>query len=78
MSDLTFIADDDAPEGRRRGHRPSDDAPVVAPEPLRRVRVLPPFQVVRDGTAYWPEAVVEVPEPLAATWLLNRWLSDAR
>ena len=61
----------------------SDEADVkllnseeVAPSP-KRVRVLPPFLVAHEGTAYWPKAVVEVPEAVAAHWILNGWVVTA-
>jgi hypothetical protein len=56
--------------------RPEPQEPEAAPEPLRRVRVLHPFLVSHDGTAHWPHATPEVPESVAAHWLLNRWVTD--
>jgi hypothetical protein len=46
-----------------------------APEPLTRVKVLSPFQVVHDATAYYPNAVLEVPASVADNWLRNRWVT---
>ncbi|OBH43376.1 hypothetical protein [Mycobacterium mantenii] len=51
-----------------------DKQETQTPEPLKRVRVLAPFLVAHDGTAHWPNAVVEVPESVAAHWLLNQWV----
>jgi hypothetical protein len=56
--------------------RPEEPEEVKAPEPVKRVRVLHPFLVSHDGTAHWPQAVAEVPESVAADWLLNRWVTD--
>jgi len=50
---------------------------VVAPELAKRVKVLPPFLVNHAGTSYWPNAVVEVPESVAAHWLLNSWVEES-
>ena len=51
----------------------ADDEPPK-PEPLRRVRVRHPFQVVFKGVPYWPDAVAEVPESLAAKWVRDQWV----
>jgi hypothetical protein len=48
----------------------------AAPEPLRRVKVLPPFQVVHEAVVYRPHAIAEVPESVAAQFILNRWVTD--
>jgi hypothetical protein len=50
--------------------------PRPAPEPLKRVKVLDPFPVSRDGTAYWPNAVAEVPESVATHWLTQKWATE--
>lgn len=47
---------------------------ATTPESLKRVKVLPPFLVAHDGTSYWPNAVAEVPESVAAHWILNQWV----
>jgi hypothetical protein len=46
------------------------------PEPLKKVRVLEPFQVFHDGTAYWPNVVATVPESVADSWIANRWVTE--
>jgi hypothetical protein len=57
--------------------RPREKAEkVVVPEPCRRVRVLSPFSVSYDGVAYWAGSVVEVPESLAANWVVQRWVES--
>jgi hypothetical protein len=53
MGDLTFTA-------------PNNEQ---SPEPLRRVRVQHPFQVVHEGTVYPPDEIVEVPETVASHWI---------
>ena len=45
--------------------------------PLTTVRVLAPFSVSHDGTAYLPDAVAEVPASVAENWLTNGWVADA-
>jgi hypothetical protein len=50
------------------------EKPVVVPEPLKRVRVLAPFQVAHAGTQYFPGEVAEVPQSLANNWILNQWV----
>ena len=37
-----------------------DTEELEVPEPFKSVRVLDPFLVSYDGTAYWPDSVVEV------------------
>ena len=59
-----------------RGDEPEEDDEKEVPEPLRRVRVLPPFLVSHDGTSYWPQATPEVPESVAAHWILNGWVTN--
>jgi hypothetical protein len=51
------------------------DEEGTSPEPLTRVTVLAPFSVSHDGTAYYPEAVTEVPASLASWWISNRWVT---
>ncbi|MCU1695730.1 MAG: hypothetical protein JWR34_1793 [Mycobacterium sp.] len=48
-------------------------APKVKP---KRVKVLHPFQVVHDGTAYWPNAVLTVPAAFADEWITNQWVTE--
>jgi hypothetical protein len=43
-------------------------------EPLIKVAVQAPFQVVHDERVYWPGAVAEVPQSLADKWIENRWV----
>jgi hypothetical protein len=50
---------------------------VASSEPVTKVRVLEPFGVFHDGTAYLPESVVDVPESIAAHWLSNGWADRA-
>jgi hypothetical protein len=54
--------------------REGEPEPVRKPEPLKRVRVLPPFMVAHEGTQYFPNSVAEVPESVADNWLLNQWV----
>jgi hypothetical protein len=46
-------------------------------ESVRRVKVLPPFRVVHDATAYSDGQTAEVPEAVAEQWLLNHWVTEA-
>ena len=66
---LVFFDDVASTEPRKRERRP-----VTAPEPLKRVRVLAPFQVVHETRPYTGGDVVEVPESIADSWLLNKWV----
>ena len=73
MSDLSFT--DEAP--RRRGNRPvaaPPDREVTAR--TKRVRVLHPFQVVHDTVVHRPGEVAEIPESVAAEWIMNRWVTE--
>jgi hypothetical protein len=70
-NDLQFL------EGCEVTERPDEGLEVEVPEPLKRVRVLPPFLVAHDGTQHWPIAIAEVPESIAAHWILNRWAEAA-
>jgi hypothetical protein len=63
-----FFDDVASAEPRKRETKP------VVPEPLKRVRVLSPFQVVYAGTVYLPDSVAEVPVSLADSWILNQWV----
>lgn len=56
--------------------RKREKKPVVVPEPLKRVRVLRPFQVVYKGDVFLPDSVAEVPESLADNWILNQWVEQ--
>lgn len=47
---------------------------VVVPEPVKRVKVLSPYSVAHDGTAYWPNAVAEVPQSIASKWITQKWV----
>jgi hypothetical protein len=47
------------------------------PEPLKRVRVLEPFGVAHDGTAYFPGDIPEIPASIADSWLRSRWVIEA-
>jgi hypothetical protein len=51
-----------------------EESVVVVPEPLKRVRVLPPFMVAHEGTQYFPNGVAVVPASIADDWLLNQWV----
>ena len=69
---LTFIApprdilgDDDEPEDQASPYR----------EPVT-VKVLDPFLVAHNGTAYYPNAIATVPASVAAAWLKSRWVTD--
>jgi hypothetical protein len=59
----------DVAESRER-----EKEPVRKPEPLKRVRVLPPFMVAHAGMQYFPGRVAEVPESVADEWVLNKWV----
>jgi hypothetical protein len=48
---------------------------VLAPERNTRVKVLKPYSVAYNGTAYWPGSVAEVPASVAEKWLLNKWVT---
>ncbi|OBK98029.1 hypothetical protein [Mycobacterium sp. 1165178.9] len=65
FTDLAFIQTDE------HGHRTEA---VAKPEPLRRVKVLPPFSVSYEGNRYLPAQVAEVPESLADWWITNQWV----
>jgi hypothetical protein len=54
-----------------------DEQESSKPESSKRVKVLRPFRVVHDGIPYGPDAIAEVPESVAAQWILNRWVDDA-
>jgi hypothetical protein len=41
---------------------------------MTRVRVKHPFQVVHEGKAYWPDNAADIPEHVAAHWILNGWV----
>jgi hypothetical protein len=43
-------------------------------EPLVKVAVQEPFQVVHDERVYWPGAVAQVPQSLADKWIENQWV----
>jgi hypothetical protein len=51
-----------------------DESP--APEPVVKVKVRAPFQVVYETVVYLPGAVVEVPESLSQEWLTNSWVES--
>jgi hypothetical protein len=42
---------------------------------FKTVRVLDPYLVAYDGTAHYPNEVVEVPVSVADLWLRNRWVT---
>jgi hypothetical protein len=46
----------------------------VKPEPLKRVRVLPPFGVAHDGVRYFPGDMPEVPASLADRWIRSKFV----
>jgi hypothetical protein len=41
---------------------------------MTRIRVQHPFQVVHEGEVYWPDNAADVPDDVAAHWLLNGWV----
>jgi hypothetical protein len=45
-------------------------------EAISRVSVNAPFQVVHEGIIYKPNEVAEVPEHVAAQWVLSGWVVD--
>jgi hypothetical protein len=70
--DLVFTADDEEkPRGVGSAH-----LAVAGVSPVR-VRVVAPFQVVRDLVVYRPGDVAEVPESVAADWVRDGWVSLA-
>jgi hypothetical protein len=66
---LDFLEDCEVSPNRKR------TAPEV-PEPRKRVKVLAPYSVSHDGTAYHPGQTAAVPESIAVRWLANRWVVD--
>jgi hypothetical protein len=56
----------------RKGERKS----VSVPESVKRIRVLPPFQVVYETHPYTGGDTVEVPESIADDWILNQWVVE--
>jgi hypothetical protein len=66
MTRLTYLDDLDV--------EPKANKPAA--KRAKRVKVLSPFQVVHDGTAYWPDAVVTVPAALADRWIANQWATE--
>jgi hypothetical protein len=52
------------PRGKSEIQFAEEPEEEARPEPTQRVTVLSPFQVVHDATAYWPNAVAEVPESI--------------
>jgi hypothetical protein len=44
---------------------------------LQRVKVIPPYRVVHDCRPYSDNAVAEVPEALADSWIKNGWAVPA-
>jgi hypothetical protein len=43
---------------------------------VKRVKVLKPFRVVHDGTAYSGDDIAEVPAEVAAEWLRQGWADE--
>jgi hypothetical protein len=54
-----------------------DESEEVSPyrEPVT-VKVLDPFLVAYNGTAYYPNAVATVPAVVAEAWLKSKWVTD--
>jgi hypothetical protein len=67
FTDLAIIESD------KHGQRPTPEE-VVAPEPLKRVKVLPPYQVCHEGIRHFPGEIAEVPESLAEQWIRSQWV----
>jgi len=65
--DVVFVTEDDA-------EAPAPLTAKDASEPLKNVRVLPPFQVVYDTVPYRGGDMPEVPVSLADEWLRNSWV----
>jgi hypothetical protein len=65
------------PRGKSEIQFAEEPEEEARPEPTQRVTVLSPFQVVHDATAYWPNAVAEVPESISAHWILNGWVEES-
>ena len=63
FDDLAFIATTETVEE------------VTAPEPLTRVRVLPPYLVSHEGARFFPDSVAEVPESVADKWISSQWVT---
>jgi hypothetical protein len=51
---------------------------VAAPEPLKRVRVNVPFQVVYETIPYTGGQITEVPADVADSWLRNTWVTEVK
>jgi hypothetical protein len=41
-----------------------------------RIKVLPPYGVAHDGTAYFPGHTPEVPQSVADAWIRNNWVES--
>lgn len=63
FDDLAFLA-------------PREREEAAEPEPLKKVRVLPPFSCSHKGERFLPGMVAEVPASVAAQWLKGRWVFD--
>jgi hypothetical protein len=52
------------------------DEPAAEPEPLKQVRVIPPYLVSHEGARFFPDSVAEVPESVADKWIRSQWVKD--
>jgi hypothetical protein len=70
---LTFIA----PPRNILGDDDDDESEEVSPYrgPVT-VKVLDPFLVAHNGTAYYPNAIATVPASVAEAWLKSKWVTD--
>lgn len=50
------------------------EVPAAEPEPLKRVRVLPPYGVSHQGARFFPDSIAEVPESVADKWIKSHWV----
>jgi hypothetical protein len=54
--------------------RVAEEEIPLAPEGVKRVRMVSPYHVAHAGTAYWPGETPVVPESLAAEWIRSKWV----
>ncbi len=54
----------------------SEESELVAePEPLKQVRVIPPYLVSHEGARFFPDSIAEVPESVADKWIRSQWVT---
>jgi hypothetical protein len=65
---LKYLDDDEATT--------SEPLKVSVVEPLRRVRVVAPYQVVYETIVYRPGDVPDIPVALADRWVRDGWVEE--